>query len=725
MDMLYKDAAQPSDARARDLLSRMTVDEKIDQMVFFDKIETVYDDIKAGREVPCRAGMWGDLNNTHREDVINTVQDYFLNKTRLGIPALIGFEALHGLFFNRATVFPQNAGIGGSFDLALYREMCEIIGKECRAAGIRQVYAPVLDIPHDPRWGRSQEAYGEDPYLVAEMGATYVKEVQKSGIAATAKHFVAYGAPENGLNCAPAHIGEREVREVFLEPFKKCVDAGVHSLMPSYNEVDGEPCHSSIKYLREILRDEWGFEGVTIADWGGVNKLQYWHAVAEDALASGKLSLAAGLDIEEPRPFGYGDEFRAAVKSGEIDIGAIDAAVYRILKMKFDIGLFEDPKADPTYGGMHTERAVRVARELDERSILLIKNDSLLPLDEHTVGTVAVIGNNAENSFIGDYIGRTRHCVGFLEGIRRRLGDDRVLYARGCRNITTTDEMIAEAVETAERADLVMLVLGDASPSGGGDLGLGADVLGEYTSGEGYDACDLGLSPSQKRLFDAVTALGKPTLLIYYAGRPCAIKYAVDRVEGCMLSFGGGEQSGIAFANLIFGDRSPSARLSFSLPLSVGSIPCYYNHKGPRRGLYGAPGTEENPGHDYVLSSPEPWLPFGYGLSYTSVAYSDLCAELQPGGEVRVRVRVENTGSYAIDESVLLFVKMLYCPITPPIKKLRKFQKVSLLPGEARDVEFILSDEDFTYIDYHMQTKRNTGKHKILVGDLTCTIELK
>lgn len=240
---MYKNPKLSADERARDLLSKMTIDEKIDQMVFFEKIADVYDDIKNGKNVPCRAGMWADLNNTHRENPVNVVQDYFVNNTRLGIPALISFEALHGLFYDKATVFPQNAGIGGSFDTQLYKEMCEIIGEECRAAGIRQVFAPVLDIPRDPRWGRFQEAYSEDPYLVGEMGAEYVRNVQKSGVSTCAKHYLAYGVSENGLNCSTAHVGEREVREVMLEPFEKCVDAGVTSLMPAYNEIDGEPCH--------------------------------------------------------------------------------------------------------------------------------------------------------------------------------------------------------------------------------------------------------------------------------------------------------------------------------------------------------------------------------------------------------------------------------------------------------------------------------------------------
>lgn len=717
---MYKNAQLSSGERAKDLLSKMTIDEKIDQMVFFEKIQEVYDDIAAGKELPCRGGMWADLNNTHREDAVNRVQDYFVNKTRLGIPAIMGFEALHGLYNDRATVFPQNAGIGGSFDMELYRKMSRIIGQETRAVGIRQVFSPVLDIPRDPRWGRFQEAYGEDPYLVSEMGAEYVKNVQKSGVATTLKHYLAYGAPENGLNCCPSHIGEREIREVTLEPFQKCIAAGAASVMPSYNEVDGEPCHGSVKYLKKILREELGFEGVTIADWGGVQMLQTKHHIARDLLEAGKLALAAGLDIEESKPLGYGDDFRSAVKRGEIDSKAIDEAVYRILKMKFDMGLFEDPMSHPEdVEKMHSPEAVELSRQIDEASILLLKNNGILPLDE--TKKIAVIGNNAKDSFIGDYIGKTQSCVSFYDGIVNRLGEDKVLYAKGCNHITTTEELLREAVETAQKAEVVLLVLGDCSPSGGGELGI-SDKSDEYTVGEGYDAHDLGLSPSQKKLFDAVVETGKPVVLIYYTGRACAIKDAVDRVDGFMLSWGGGEQSGNAFANLIFGDKSPSAKLSFSLPMSVGTIPCYYNYKVSARGMYHRPGSPEKPGLDYVLSTPEPWLPFGYGLSYTKLVYSDLKAEV--GENVQVSVCVENTGDYAINESVLLFVKMMCCPITPFVKKLRKFAKVNLLPGQKKTVSFTLTDEDFTYIDFDMKPAKNKGTHKILVDTLECEIEI-
>lgn len=722
---MYKNPNLSPEERAKDLLSKMTLDEKIDQMVFFNRLHFLANDVKEDIELSCRCGAFGNLSVLDDPDALDQIQNYFLNKTRLGIPLLMTFESLHGLYHDKGTVFPQCAGLGGSFDPSLVYEMARVIGRENRAVGLRQVFAPNIDIPREPRWGRTQEAYGEDPYLVGEMGVQYVKGVQEEGVAATVKHFIAYGFPESGINLAPAHVGERELREVFLEPFQKCIDAGVMSVMPSYNEVDGEPVHASKKLLRKILRDEMGFEGTTISDWGAIHMLHDFQYTAKDFLTAGRMGIEAGVDIEAPEPKGYGDEFREAVKRGEIDEKLIDEAVLRILNLKFKLGLFENPYADKELKKqMNCQAAKDLSRKMDEASILLLKNDGILPLDENKIGKVAVIGNNAKDSFLGNYIGQTESCISFYDGMVNRLGEDRVLYSRGCGHLSYTDEMIADAVEKAKESDVVMLVLGDSTDTGGG-VGGGAFKNTEITCGEGYDTNDLNFPPSQKKLFDEIIKLGKPTVLILYAGRPFTIKNEVEKVNGFMFSWGGGEQSGIAFANLIFGDKSPSAKLSFSLPQSIGHIPCHYNHKMSARGsFYKRPGSPEQPGRDYVSASPDAWYPFGFGLSYTKLEYSDLSATVGEDGKVYVSVSVENQGKYEINESVLLFVKMMYCPITPFIKKLRKFQKVNLKPGEKKTVNFVLADEDFTYIDENMKTVKNTGEHKILIENLECSVNI-
>lgn len=723
---MYKNFDLAPQIRAAELLSRMTVDEKIDQMVFYTTLDEVSKALSNGEKLSSRGGSFGNLSTMSDPEAARHIGEYFLNETRLGIPFIVAYEGLRGLINKYATVFPQSTGLGCSFDRDLIYRMGNIIGRECRALGVHQVFAPDVDVPRDPRWGRTQEAFGEDPYLVGELGANYVIGVQENGVAATAKHYVAYGIPEGGINIAPAHVGEREIREVYLEPFEKCIAAGVKAVMPSYNEVDGIPVHASKKLLRDILRDELGFQGVTISDWGGIGMFQKLHNIAPDAVSAGKIALRAGVDIEGPRPNGYGDEFREAVKNGEIDIKLIDEAVMRILTMKFELGMFEDPfPRDELKKLLNNDEAKALALEAEEKSILLLKNDGILPLDEKNIGNVAVIGNNGKQTFLGDYAEYTESCVDFYTGMTNRLGADRVLYAEGCRTLFGNDEMICKAVEQAKKADVVLLVLGDECSVGGGEQNDGIFPVNQANNGEGYDTHDLNLPPCQQKLFDAVISLNKPTILIVYGGRPYAIKHMADKVNGLFYSFGGGEQSGNAFANLIFGDRSPSAKLSISFPQSVGHIPCYYNYKVSARGnVYKRHGSPEAPGMDYVLSSPDPWLPFGFGLSYTEVEYSEMKADVLDNGEVKVFVIVENKGDYEIDESVLLFVKMLYCPITPFVKKLRQFKKVNLKPSEKKTLCFILTGDDFTYIDEDMKKAQNHGKHLLFIDKLQCEIEI-
>ena len=710
---MYKNSKLSPEQRAKDLLSKMTLDEKIDQMCLTFKNDEKAQNLADGENM---WGYCGEHANTPKEATVNA----FLHKTRLGIPPLYTGEGLHGI----DTKYPQIAGIGCSFNREFVYKMGRDIGMCARAKGISTVLAPVVDVPRDPRWGRLQESYGEDPYLVGEMGVQYVKGVQSHNVAATCKHLLAYGATEGGLNCAPSHVGEREVRELYLEPFKKCIDAGVMALMPSYNEIDGVPMHANQKYMRNIIRDELGFNGVTIADWAGIQFLHKMHQIAPTWTDAGKLALKAGVDIELPLPEGYDDRFKEAAKNGEVDISLIDEAVLRILTHKFRLGLFEKPFGNPEFKEkLHSEETVQLARAMDEQSILLLENDGILPLDENKVGKVAVIGNNAKDSFMGDYVVRSEHCIDFYTGMVNRLGEENVLYALGCNPIFTTDSLIEEATQQAKKADTVFLVLGDNATAFGGAGG--ADAMGnQLTCSEGYDAHSLNLLPGQQKLFDEIIKLNKPTILIMYAGRPHTLMDEASKVNAFMFSFGAGEQSGTAFANLIFGDKSPSAKLSFSFPRDVGTLPCYYNYKPSARGCISKHGTAEEPGGAYVLCGPEPWYPFGYGLSYTSLEYSNLTAKVCENGEVRVKVEVENKGDYEIDESVLLFVKMMYCPVTPFVKKLRQFTKVNLKSGEKKTVEFTLTDDDFTYIDLDMKTKVNKGEHKILIDKLECSIVL-
>jgi beta-glucosidase len=719
---MYKASSLSPEERARDLLSKMTLDEKFDQMHIYEKLNDAYDELQKTGKIKA---VGGTFMRAKDETVLNAVQDYMINHTRLGIPMLCAIESLHGV--TGGTAFPQCAGLGGSFDPELIGKMADIIGKETRAQGYRQVYAPDVDIPRDPRWGRTQETYSEDPYLNGVMGSEYVKGIQKHDVASTVKHYTGYGVGEGGLNLAPGHFGEREVREVMLESFKMCIDAGAMSVMPAYNEIDGVPLHASKKYMRDILRGELGFDGVTVSDYGGIDMLKGFHNIAETEVDAGVFALEAGVDIEAPYVFGYNDELKEKILNGEVDVSLIDEAVLRILTMKFKLGLFENPYTIPEdIEKLHENESIELSRKLDEESILLLENDGILPLDEKKVGKVAVIGNNAADLFMGDYVTPNDRCVSFYEGMVNRLGKDNVLYARGTYSVLGTDEMREHAVNVAKKADTVFLVLGDSATVGGGaNGGAGnddANLENHITTGEAFDRAELDLTPNQKKLFDAVIALGKPTILVVYGGRPYAIKAESDKANAYLFCWGGGEQNGNAFASLIFGDKTPSAKLSVSFPQTVGHIPCYYNHKPSSRGFYKKPGSPEAPGRDYVLSSPAPLYPFGYGLSYTKLVYSDLTAEKDANGNVKVSVCVENVGDYDINESVLLYVRALYCPVTPFVKRLRKFTKVQIKHGEKVRVDFTLTDEDFTYIDFDMTTAVHKGKHRIMVEDLSVEI---
>lgn len=729
--MKYKDKNLSPEERAKDLLSRMTLDEKFQQVRFHAKVNDLYDELCEKGEITAH---FGTFYLPKSREVVEKLQDYCLNKTRLGIPLLISWEGIHGIInsgktladFNNSDVvqfitYPQCLGIAGTFNRDYVYKMAKNIGKEASNYGIKQIYAPNVDIPRDPRWGRTQENYGEDPYLAGEMGVAYVKGLQSEGVAATVKHYIGYGVGEGGINLAPAHVGEREVREVMLEPFKKCIDAGVMSVMPSYNEIDGEPLHASKKYLRSILRDELGFDGVTVSDYAGVSMLNFFQNAAKDLVEAGKMAFEAGVDVEAPFVEGYCDKLKEEIREGKYSEEYLNEAVLRILTLKFRLGLFENPYPMKEKEICRQEMA-ELARKMEEDSILLLENDGILPLDENKVGKVAVIGNNAVHTFRGDYYAGNRYNVDFLDGIINRLGEDRVEYAQGCAVVHTTDELISEAVETAKRCDTVLLVLGAAGSKGGGVPGMENETQ-VITDGEGYDTHDLNLLPSQRRLFDAITALGKPTVLVFYSGRPYTLMEDVKKVNAYLHSFGGGEQTGNAMANIIFGDKTPSAKLAISFPQTVGHLPCYYNHKPSSKGFYKVPGSIEKVGRDYILSSPEPWYPFGYGLSYTKVEYSNLKAEVLEGGKVAVSVDVENKGGYDINESVLVFVRTMYCPVTPFVKKLRAFDKVWLKSGDKKTVSFTLTEEDFTYIDFDMKSAVSHGAQKIMVENLETLIE--
>lgn len=710
----YQNSAHSIEDRIADLLSRMTLEEKFAQMRMMSQVSEPFD-AQALEENLSHCGAMYATNSISAE-TINKIQDWFLHNTRLGIPIAVHGESLHGAMSNNATTFPQAIGLGATFNRDLMTKIVTQIGKEVRANGVTLTYAPNLDLSRDPRWGRVEENYGEDPYLTSELGVAYVKALQAQGVAACPKHYIAHGSPESGINLGPVHAGEREFRETMMVPFQKAITEGKPlGIMPAYSEWDGEAVHASHRLLTDLLRDEFGFTGYITSDFGAVSMLHNFHKVAVDAKEAGKMALTAGVDLEAPNVYGFGSELEDAVRQGEIPESLVDQAVSRILRHKFQMGLFENPYADAE--GCKENRnkeAIELARKAAHESIVLLKNENnLLPLSKD-IGRIALIGPNADMPQLGDYTvrGSMEHAVTLRKALEERLGKERVLYAKGCTIGFGTDEQMKEAVDAAQNADAVIMVLGDNSNFYAG-VGWGDDEdAGEVTvtCGEGFDVHSLDLPGRQELLLETVSAVGKPVILIMESGRPYAICWAKENVPAILQAWYPGEQGGYALTDILFGDANPSGRLPISFPRSAGHIPAFYNHKVTARGYYKKPGAHDKPGRDYVFDNPAALFSFGDGLSYTTFTYSGLTLSPDHGkldSTVTVTVYVENTGDRAGYEVVQLYVTDCICRITPFVRRLRGFEKVWLEPEEKKQVTFTLGFEDFAFINEQIKQKSN------------------
>lgn len=708
----------------KEIVGKMTVDEKIDQMLLIGSLEDFEKAEDKSRFCFGFAFMPDGLSVSR----INRVQKYIVEHSRFHIPLLVMGEGLHGVMHPRGTIFPQAIGLACSFNEKLMEEVAEVIGEQAKALGIRQLYAPNLDLGREPRWGRTEETYGEDPFLAARMGTAYVKGVQSQGVAATLKHYVAHGSPENGLNLSPVHLGERELRETMLEPFETCIlEGGAKSVMPAYSEWDGIPVHCSRFLLRKVLREELGFCGTVVSDYFGIAMLNYLHKVAETAEDCAKLALEAGVDIEAPTPFAYNEEFRRAAKEGKIDGKLIDAAVENILRLKSELRLFSSPYTqEKEFETLDGKKAERLARQAGEEGVVLLKNEeNLLPLKKGI--RVAVVGVNAASAQVGDYSYRNSfdRSVSLRTAIEKKIGAKNVNYAKGCNIASTSEKEIERAVAAAEDSDAVIIALGDSSHYFGG-IGWGdTDGTGAVTCGEGFDVSSLTLPPAQQKLFDEIRNTGKPMVLVLYTGRPYAVARECEAACAVLQAWYPGERGGDVVADILFGDVCPSGKLCVSFPRSTGHIPCYYNHKPAARGAnYKTPGSYDSPGRDYVFDSPDALFSFGYGLSYTKFEYSALHIENSENW-AKISLRVKNCGDRDGKESVLLFLSQDFCPVTPFVKKLRGFKKIFLKKGESRLVEFMLSEKDFIYIDETMKKEICRTKYIVRIGPLTGEFDLR
>jgi beta-glucosidase len=676
----------------------------------------------------------------------NTIQRFLVEETRLGIPAMVHDECCSGVLARGATTFPQIIGLASTWQPELVEAMTDVIRTHMRALGIHHGLAPVLDIARDPRWGRIEETFGEDPYLTSLMGVAYIRGLQgqdwAQGVVATGKHFVGYSMPEGGLNWAPAHIAPRELREVYLLPFEAAVrEAKLASMMNAYQELDGVPCAASKTLLTDLLRGEWGFDGVVVSDYFAINQLVSYHRLAQDKAQAALLTLEAGMDLELPSIDCFRQPLIDAVTAGTLPVALIDRSVRRILAMKFAFGLFENPYVTPEIVPtiLDTAEQRALARTLAEKSIVLLKNEgNLLPLAKD-MKTIAVIGPNANSmrNLVGDYAypahietlvtpsdqvltetPQPEHMemvedfvpvVTVLQGIRRAVGRrTKVLYARGCDVLDPAIDGFAEAVKAARRADVAVVVVGDKA-------GLSLDC----STGEFRDRTTLGLPGVQQALVEAVTATGTPVVVVFVNGRPVSSPWIAEHVPAIVEAWLPGEEGGSAVADVLFGDVNPGGKLPVTVVRSAGQVPLFYSHRpsGARSFAYGP----------YVDESNSPLYPFGFGLSYTQFEFGNLAIgaeEVSADGKVRIAVDVTNVGAQAGDEVVQLYTRTDGASVTRPVQELRGFRRVHLAPGERKTVAFELAIPQLAYYDLGMNLGVEPATVEVMVGSSARDIHL-
>ncbi|MGB8322408.1 MAG: glycoside hydrolase family 3 N-terminal domain-containing protein, partial [Candidatus Acidiferrum sp.] len=658
----------------------------------------------------------------------NSAQKFFRENSRLGIPLMVHEECLHGHAGVDGTSFPQPIALGATFNPELVESLYSMTALEARLRGAHQALTPVIDVARDPRWGRVEETYGEDPYLVSRLGIAAVRGFQgdrtfrdKHHMIATLKHFVGHGQPESGMNCAPANISMRVLRQTFLYPFQEVLrHARAVSVMPSYNEVDGVPSHTNQWLLRDVLRKEWGFDGFLVSDYFAIWELGYrpdthGHFVAKDKLDSCVQAVRAGVNIETPDPDCY-RHLVEAVHKGLLKESELDELVAPVLFWKFQMGLFEDPFVDPLEAerivgcDAHRELALKAAHE----AIILLKNDGgLAPLDLRSIKTLAVIGPNANRTLLGGYSGVPKQEITVLEGIKARVGNRaKVLYSEGCkitiggswnedRVVASDPEEDRKAIQAAEQvaksADVIILAIGG----------------NEQTSREAWsrehmgDRTSLDLIGRQEELVKAMVATDKPVIVFLFNGRPLSINWVSQHVPVIYECWYLGQETGRAVADVLFGDYNPGGKLSITIPRSAGHVPAFYNYKpSARRG--------------YLFDDASPLYPFGYGLSYTSFRISKPLLknkEIKRNGTTNVTVDVTNSGKLVGTEVIQLYIRDTVSTVTRPVKELKGFCKVWLKPGETTKVKFDIGFEKLAFYDISMRYVVEAGDFEIMIGN--------
>jgi beta-glucosidase len=685
------------EAKIDALLAKMTLEEKAGQMSQAGK---------SGKQLPgsvegeIKKGQLSSFYDVADVERRNALQKIAVEETRLGIPLMFGFDVIHGL----RTVFPVPLAEAASWDLALMEKTAHLAAREARALGIDWTFSPMVDICREPRWGRIVEGTGEDPFLGSLIARAKVRGYQGDDlsspdtIAACVKHFAAYGAPEGGREYNTAEVSMRTLRDIYLPPFKAAVEAGAATLMSGYDDLDGVPATSSRQLLTDILRTEWGFNGFVVSDWASVEQLVD-HGIAKDKSEAGTLALTAGVDMEMVSRV-YIENLPRLIREGKFSEAILDTAVRRILRIKFRLGLFDRPYVDPKL----QEKVIlapehrQVARQAARESIVLLKNEgNLLPLAK-TVKSIALIGPLADHRkvMLGTWStgARAEDATTLLEGLKKAVGDScKINYASGCDTDGGSTNGFAAAIEVANNSDLVLLAVGES----------------EKHNGESHSRASLDLPGRQNDLLKLMKQIGKPMVVVLFAGRPLTINWALENVPSILLAWHPGVEGGNAISDVLFGDYNPAGKITVTFPRAVGQIPAYYNRKNT-----GRPELAK-----YMDLSIAPLLPFGFGLSYTKFQYGNLQIENPKAaipGTVRVSADISNRGSVAGHEVVQLYVHDIAASVTRPIKELKGFERIYLKSGETKTVTFNLPTSDLKFFDINLEEKVEPGDFKVWVG---------
>lgn len=740
---LYKNPNASVDSRVEDLLSRMTTEEKIGQLLCplgWPMYEKTTIQTKKGLKTQLglsqhfkdrmatmplgslwaiqRADPWTQktletgIGAQESAELMNMLQKYAIEETRLGIPVMIMEEAPHGHMGIGSTCFPTGIGQAATFDAELMKEMGTVIGNELAHRGAQISYGPVLDLAREPRWSRVEETYGEDPYLAGVLGSSIVQGVRSQGVYSTLKHFAAYGIPEGGLNGEQVSLGWNQLLNEYIPQFRLAVDNGAASIMTSYNGIDGVPCTGNKELLTGLLRNKWGFGGFIISDLQSIEVMKNNLHVVNDYTEAAAMAIKAGVDIDlEGNSYKHLGE---ALEQGLVTMDDIDRAVRQVLRTKFELGMFEHPYVDVKETSfVHDANNKEVARKVAQKSIVLLKNDGLLPLSKD-IKSIAVIGPNADSQYnqLGDYTAPQAEVdiITVLEGIRNTVPHAEVNYVKGCAVRDTKNTDIPSAVEAAKKSDVTVLVVGGSSArdfktsyasTGAANVDVNAKELSDMECGEGYDRATLDLLGDQLPLMQALIDAKVKLAVVYIEGRPLNMNLANEGANALLTAWYPGEQGGQAIADVLFGDVNPSGRLPISVQRNVGQLPVYYSKRIS---------------HDYIDSPAAPLFPFGYGLSYTTFAHSDIAISKTSDNEWTVSCTVTNTGKEAGEDVVQLYLEDEVSSISIPRKQLKGFTRVQLAPGESKNVEFKLGYNELSLYDNNHDRVIEPGKFRASIS---------